>query len=174
MFTIAKYFKGRVSEIDPTNTAASFGMATVGLKWLIDGLKFEYSTFTLTSNERLRIANVMESLVRDKYLTKDPKRQSQWLGAFLACKLSTALFLDALTEGTLSWDVVLSKALSIILTSALMTRAGDITRSRFYFAFECMLFGHIEIKLIISDGVEYLTARVTLYFEKGQKYVEHP
>ena len=94
------------------------------------GLKFECAKFHLTSHDTLRLTNVSEQLHQEKKLTKNPKRESQWLGAFVAAKLSTALFQDALVAGTINWDIVISKALSIILTSALMARSGDVAKAR--------------------------------------------
>ena len=57
-------------------------------------------------------------------LTKIPTREAKWLGAFVAAKLSTALFEDAIVHGIVKWDVVFSILLSIIFAAALMAGAG--------------------------------------------------
>ena len=91
-------------------------------------------------------------------LTKNPKREAKWLGAFVAARLSTALFEDALVHGIVKWDVVFSILLSIIFAAALMAgagataaeaetpatataRSGSVAKSSSYSELECLYFG---------------------------------
>ena len=100
-------------------------------------------------------------------LTKNPKREAKWLGAFVAAKLSTALFEDALVHGIVKWDVVFPISLSIIFAAALMAgagataaeaetpatetetetpatataRSGSVAKSSSYSELECLYFG---------------------------------
>ena len=89
-------------------------------------------------------------------LTKNPKREAKWLGAFVAAKLSTALFEDALVHGIVKWDVVFSILLSVIFTAALMAgaaaaeaetpatataRSGNVAKSSNHSDLECRYFG---------------------------------
>jgi hypothetical protein len=144
-------------------------MVTTGLRRLITSLRFDFPDFHMTTHERMRLTNVMEDLAKQGRLTKDPKRQAQWMGAFLAKKLVTAFLEDALNSGTLSWDVTISKALSIVLTSALMCRSGDVARNSAYHGMECLLFEHIHLKLGKIEGLERLVGLFTVRFEKGRK-----
>jgi hypothetical protein len=162
LYTIVKHLHDQTSRIDPTNQAPAFSMVSSGLRRLIGSLKFDFADFNLTVHERLRITNVMEDLYKQGKLTKDPKREVQWLGAFLTRKLATAFLEDALNNGTLSWDVTMSKALSIIWTSALMCRSGDVARNRDYHGLECLIFEHIHLKLGTIEGLERLTGLFTV------------
>lgn len=161
--------RGRVSQIDPEISAPSYSMVQGGLRRLLGSLQFDFKNFQLSKHDRIRITNVMEKLEQDGKLTKDPKRERRWLGAFVVHKLATAIFEDALTSGTLSWDMVLSKVLSIVLTGALITRAGDIARNAAYKELECMLWGHITLKIVRKDGVEVLQGLFSIFNEKGKK-----
>jgi len=44
-------------------------------------------------------------------------------------KIITAWYKDALENGTISWDVTLSKALSLVLIAALAARSGISTKT---------------------------------------------
>jgi hypothetical protein len=77
------------------------------------------------------LESLASSLLKNNILTKDPFREKQWLGIRLIERCVTALLKDALENGTLSWDVVICRAASLILVSCL-SRAGDVALSAHY------------------------------------------
>jgi hypothetical protein len=81
----------------------------------------------LSKHETIRLAATIDQLFEEGRLSKDPLRQKHHIGAFLVRKLALGLLTDALTNGTINWDVVLAKTLSIALTAALGARTGDVT-----------------------------------------------
>lgn len=49
---------------------------------------------------------------------------------------------DGLLNGTLNWDVLLMKVLSLALQAALGALAGHVRSSRLYTGMECSVAGH--------------------------------
>jgi len=138
-----------------------------GLSNLLYDLKFDDDQFKLSSHERIRIATVFKDLLRKGKLTKDPSREKQWLGVFYVEKMASAFYEDTLVHGTPSWDVIIGKALSLLLNSALSTRSGDTSVSAGYT--EGLLLRDVKVKLIRTDNVEMWRALITLRNEKGSK-----
>jgi hypothetical protein len=114
-----------------TSTMLSYGWFHHGLRNTIQSCKFQYADFKLTSKDRLMLESLASSLLKNSILTKDPFREKQWLGIRLVERCVTALLKDALENGTLSWDVVICRAASLILVSSL-GRSGDVTVSSGY------------------------------------------
>jgi hypothetical protein len=56
-------------------------------------------------------STAVRSLLKEGKLTKDPSWDRNWVGAFLVRKLAIAILRDALSNGTLNWDVAVSKVL---------------------------------------------------------------
>lgn len=125
-------------------------------------------------------------MLKDGKITNDPSREKQWLGAHVIGGMAKAILMDAVDNGTLSWDVTICRVLSIVLISALCTRSGDVAQttlygpkagevadadvsSRIFDLMICMKFKHVVIKLVIKDGVERLAAQFEIAYEKGVK-----
>ncbi|KAJ9636756.1 hypothetical protein H2199_007750 [Coniosporium tulheliwenetii] len=81
-----------------------------GLKHVIMVLAFDHAAFTLDKRDRLRLSTTIDGLVKDGAITKDPTRAKQWVTAKLLTRLVSAHFQQAVTEGTRSWDAVISRA----------------------------------------------------------------
>ncbi len=90
-----------------------------GLGHLVDALVFYFKEFTLSKHETIRLAATIDQLFQEGRLSKDPLRHKHHIGAFLVRTLAFGLLTVALANGTLNWDVVLAKTLSIVLTAAL-------------------------------------------------------
>lgn len=59
-------------------------------------------------------------------MTKEASQNTNWVGVFILGKLTKAMLQDAHQNATKFWDVTRSKITSVVLTSTLSTRAGDI------------------------------------------------
>jgi hypothetical protein len=141
-----------------------------GLSNLVKSIVFYHRDFTLSKHERLRIQTTIHKLFHEGKLTKDPAYERNYIGVFLVRKLTTALFKDALTCGTRSWDVTLAKILSIVLTSALAARTGDLTVGDLD-VHELPFLAYKDITLKLNKGAKLvnLVASVVIRNEKGKK-----
>jgi hypothetical protein len=140
-----------------------------GLYHLTKRLMFDYVDFKLTPHHVIRINSPFDSLVKEKRLTVRKWRQLQWIG-FLALRfIITSYISDAILNGVASWDIQVSKWLSIIVQSSADCRAGEVVRTLGYKGREFLAWSDIEIKLVEGDQFENLQARVTLLWEKESK-----
>jgi hypothetical protein len=82
-----------------------------------------------------------------------------------------AFFDDALSQGTLNFDTIIAKCLSVVLVSSLGCRGGDVMRSREYHGTEYLQYQHIELTLDagMEPAFENLRAIITLDYTKGSK-----
>ncbi|KAJ9666874.1 hypothetical protein H2201_003008 [Coniosporium apollinis] len=138
-----------------------------GLKHVIMVLAFDHAAFTLDKRDRLRLSTTIDGLVKDGAITKDPTRAKQWVTAKLLTRLVSAHFQQAVTEGTRSWDAVISRALSLDLQAAFASRCGEVVRSQFYRGLECLRFEHCDVRAV-GDPPK-LVAKFDLLYEKGKK-----
>ena len=133
-------------------------------------LVFHYKDFKLTKQDAHRIDAVIQQLLNDGKITKDPVRERLWLGSRIVQQMAVAMLNNAINNGTKSWDVTLSCCLTIVLQSALACRAGDIQRSKHYTGEEYLQWKHITLK---ATGATVqnpkLTMLVTLLYRKGHK-----
>jgi len=104
-------------------------------------------------------------------LTNEPLREASWVGITLVKKIVTAILEDAVVNGTCSWDVTISKLLSIVLLGTMGARAGDIGLSIGYTGMQVLQWKHIELKLKQGTPpvLDNLCCRITITFEKGSK-----
>ena len=91
---------------------------------------FKYDSFRLTKHENARITATIEDLYQKVHITKNPTMEKNWIGLVLVERLCVSLFKNAFDEGTLVWDVTISRVTSMTRTCALLTRSGDITKGR--------------------------------------------
>lgn len=79
-------------------------------------------------------------------------------------------FKHAIYNGTHSWDIRISKMMSIALQSATDSRAGDLCRSHGYHELECLCWKDIDLKLTKGGkSIQDFIMTVTVRFEKGYK-----
>ena len=64
---------------------------------------------------------------------------------------------------------MISRALSIMLVAASVSRSGDLAKSNGYTDVECLKYGHISLTLVQMDGLERIKMLTTIYYEKGHK-----
>lgn len=78
--------------------------------------------------------------------------------------------MDALTQGTLNWDVTLSKAASLVITAALSARAGDVTTDRMENQpLPYLCYQDVTIKLVGGNDLQHLMVEVVIRNEKSKK-----
>lgn len=162
--SIASHVKGKSREVP------AFPWLCGGLRTLISAIRFSFKGFKLDTYDAEHIEATIESLHSQGLVTKEPAREKHWVGAFMVRRLVTALLQDALGFGTMNWDVTISKALSIVLQSALSARTGDILRNRFDnqdLPFIC--YKDVIPKLVDGDGIDSLVGRFTIRNAKGYK-----
>ena len=135
-------------------------------------LTWKYSKFILSPQEHARIRSMFKEMLKKNLLTNNPVREKQWIGIVLVKRIVTSYIHDAIRQGSLSWDVVVYKILSIILMSTLGVRAGDAVRSSYYFGNEFLRWGAITIKFrstSIKPLLEDLVLQIVIEYEKGAK-----
>ena len=149
----------------------SFNWIKGGISSLVQSLIFEYSDFTLTRQETLRINTLVDGFVKQGRLTKKPARERDWVGVTLVKVMVDALMNDALENGTLNWDVVVRNMLVLILIASLQCRTCDIMKSRMDDQpLPYLTYGDVSLTLVGgTEDIESLEARVKIRNEKYHK-----
>ena len=102
--------------------------------------------------------------------TTDISREKCWVGAVLIQKLVTALLRDSLINGALNWDVIMYKAMAIVLIAALACRSGDITKARLdtqLLPYLC--YNDVTMKLVNGNDITNIEAQFVIRNEKLHK-----
>jgi hypothetical protein len=134
-----------------------------GFRHLLLALVFHHPKFTLTRHESARISSTIQQLLKGGLLTRDPSRERQWIGAFILRKITTAMVNHALNQGTMNWDVTLSRITSIVLTGALSARAGDVTTDALDDQpLPYLCYKDITMKFVGGQEIEDLQAKVVI------------
>ena len=142
---------------------------------LISALQFKYPSkpkqFEIAAGERMRSNAILVEHTEEGRLFKGRRREREYLVQSLLTQMCESWLRDALDNGTVSWDVTLARALSVVLQSALNFRMGDITRAYLCTGNEYLTWGDIclRIKNDKPPSYENLVARVDLRFTKGKK-----
>lgn len=133
-------------------------------------LTFHYADYQLSKHGSLRIQAVINKLLNDGRLTTDPLREAQWLSCQVVKKMATAVLIDAVEEGTESWDVTIASVFSLVLQAALCSRPGDFKRSAYYAGEEYIKLRDIEmVSTADNDGNVQMRMLVKLLWRKGVK-----
>lgn len=141
-----------------------------GIRTCISAFIFDYPKFNFSRHDCARIDNTVESLTKEGMITQGRRREKyEWVGASMIEKMSRSWFQAALDDGCLSWDIVIHKALTVVLQSALACRSGDIAKSQLRTS-EFMRWSDIKLKLTPGDDtLDGLQLTVVIKFEKGHK-----
>ena len=103
-----------------TSIVPSSTTMMLAVNMLAESLVFHYKVH-LTAHDRIRIKTFLDKYLQDGLLTKEPVRTKQWVGAQIVQKVAVAMLDDAVSNGTLDWDVTFNKITSIVLCTALET-----------------------------------------------------
>jgi hypothetical protein len=131
-------------------------------------LIFKYN-FKLTAQDGARIDSALDRFVQQKRLVAGRWREKQWLGFLTMQKITHAYFRHILDHGCLSWDIPISKALSVNLIAALDRRAGEVGKSWGWDVECCMLCESIVLKMQKEGDVNSIVAKVQVHYQKGEK-----
>ncbi|EXJ57123.1 hypothetical protein A1O7_07467 [Cladophialophora yegresii CBS 114405] len=133
-------------------------------------LFFKYEDFKLSKRDELRLDATIQQLLNDGEITKSPVQAALWLSCQMVKRMVTAVFTDAMLNGTKSWDVTLAGCLGLVLQAALAARAGDFTRSSHYGGAEYLKWQDIELvatgSSVKDPGLRML---ITLQYRKAHK-----
>ena len=133
-------------------------------------LTFQHEGFKLSKRDALRLDATIQKLLNDGKITKDPVREALWLSCQIVKRMVTAVFADAIVNGTKSWDQTLAGCLGLALQAALASRSGDFMRSAHYTGVEYLKWQNIELKAKGSSVEDLkLTMLVTLLYRKSHK-----
>jgi hypothetical protein len=121
-----------------------------------------------------RIEVRLQQLVKEGKLVRGTWYKKQWISFMTLLRMSRSWFQRAMSEGTYSWDIILTKATSVIMQSAMSSRSGDITRTQLYDGLECLCWKDIELKFDEAADrnmpqVGDLRGTISLRFTKGYK-----
>jgi hypothetical protein len=138
-----------------------------GVAALIQGLTFKHESFKLSPHQSLRISTVIDKLLKNGEITAEPARIKQWVTAGLVLRLANFWLMNALTEGTMSWDITISRLLSLVLMAACACRAGEIARSTKYVKMECLCWKDVDMRF--DPAKDKFVVRITLRFQKKER-----
>lgn len=130
---------------------------------------FHFEGWTLSGHATKRIDAMLTGHLKAGRATVDPAREKQWISAMLIRQMVMALFNDAFTNGTRSWDVTILKCLSLVFQAATCARAGDINQSSGYEAAVHLRWEHVTVKIMGTEEQPNMKMLIKLYYTKNNK-----
>jgi hypothetical protein len=166
---IERFFTSMPSKVRTHSPAGvpSFSWIKHGVVALIQGLIFKHESFRLSPHQSLRISTAIDKLLKDGAITAEPSRIKQWVTAALVLRLANFWLINALTQGTKSWDITISRLLSMVLMAGCASRAGEIARSPKYIKMECLCWKDVDMRF--DRASEHFVVRITLRFQKKER-----
>ncbi|RSL88221.1 hypothetical protein CDV31_016100 [Fusarium ambrosium] len=149
------------------NGAIAYDYYENGLAWIRKWCVFQYKGFKLDQHDSSRIKETLQQLWLEGILTKEVIREKHWITSDMIDMMLRAMLQDGIQNGTLSWGVLIMKALSLLLQCVVGARAGEIRRSHQYQGLECLRWEHIYIVLDTSNNKNLFRATIDLVFVKG-------
>lgn len=136
--------------------------------------RHEHLLKAYTPHHLARIEVRLQQLVTQGKLVRCTWYKKQWISFMTLLRMSRSWFQRAMSEGTYSWDIILTKVTSVVMQSAMSSRSGDITRTQLYEALECLCWKDITLKLDEATDrsmpkVADLRGTFLLRFTKGYK-----
>ncbi|KAK9312037.1 hypothetical protein V1524DRAFT_411146 [Lipomyces starkeyi] len=167
-----RFFRTIVNDMKPSDhdkPAIQFRTMKEAVVRLVQGPEFKYPHFKLSRHHAARIDAMLSDIANEGKLLRGRWSKAEWLGTVLFEKIARAWLQTALDQGCLSWDVQISRLLSISLVVALACRAGEVTVSHGYTT-ESLTWRHVELKLVGGETVNDIEATLVMCFEKGKKF----
>ena len=146
----------------------SLSSLQTGLRHLV-AMLVEIHGFTATKQNSKRIESLFNKLVKEKVLFKGKWRKPNRVGFQTILYMVDIWMSSGLKDGVLSWDIHISKQLSIVLIGSFGSRCGDVVRSRMYADMQCLCYRDLAISFFGGDDTQDLIMNVTLRFVKGYK-----
>jgi hypothetical protein len=146
----------------------SLSTLQTGLRYVL-GMLVEIHGFTATKQDSKRMESLFNKLVKDKVLFKGKWRKPNRVGFQTILYMVDVWMSSGLKDGVLSWDIHISKQLSIVLIGSFGSRCGDVVRSRMYAGMQCLCYRDLALSFFGGDDTQDLILNVTLRFVKGYK-----
>jgi len=166
------FYIGKIKPVDDYKHAPNHTVVTSAFQVLLSYGEFTWDEgkgFKITRHDGLRLQTWIDDAVKANRLTKGHWRKKSWIGFVTLSRMVRTFLNHCHTHGCWSWDVVISKCLSVVLVAALGARSGDVTRTAQYRGSEYLQWRHIEMYCHGEAKFENLTVTITLEFEKGSK-----
>lgn len=127
--------------------------------------------FKITLHDKEQFKAFTIQAVKDKRLTKGRWFKQTWVGFVTLSRMVRVFLQHCVRNGALTFDLVISKCLSVVLVAALGSRSGNVARANGYRGTEYVQYRHVELYLEAGSGCGFqdLRATVTLEYTKGHK-----
>jgi hypothetical protein len=146
----------------------SLSTIQAGLRHLTDML-VECHGFTISAQNTKRIGSLLHILVKENVLFKGKWRKANRVGFKTLLHMVDTHMKTGLTDGVHSWDVYISKQLSIVLVAVFASRCGEVVRSALYKDMQCLCFKDLHLEFLNGDNTQSIIMNVSLRFVKGYK-----
>jgi hypothetical protein len=142
-----------------------------GLRHLTDML-VKCHGFTISAQDTKQIGSLLNRLVKENVLFKGRWQKANRVGFKTLLYLVDTHMGMGLTDGVHSWDVYISKQLSIVLVAAFASRCGEVVQSALYQGMQCLCFKDLCLEFSNTEQTQGIIMNVSLRFVKGYKYIE--
>ncbi|KAJ4131000.1 hypothetical protein NW768_006540 [Fusarium equiseti] len=124
LWLVPEIIKGQSDGVPTLNTVE------VGLSIIKKEMSFLYKEFKLDSHDDARLNATLDQLVRVGRLNgESPLSEKAWVTSDIIGRMVKAMLKDGINKGTISWDILIMKALSLLMQSINAARAGELRRS---------------------------------------------
>ena len=141
--------------------APSRGTITAALERLLEFGHFTWGEqLKIGKRDSLRLQCWMDDAFKAGRLMKGFFHKKTWLG-FMTLSRMIRSYLDHWhSKGSINWDIVVTRCLSVVLVAALGARSGDVAQTRCYHELEYMRWRDIEMDF---DGeTKYVNLKVAV------------
>lgn len=131
-------------------------------------LKYKNFATLFTAHDAARIAATFTDLERSGLLTTQPVRELQWIGILSVRQMVESIMHDTVDNGVMSWDLVVSKCLTLVMMTSFGARARNLALSAGHDSDQYCQWQHIRVK--VKSGfpptLDNVQTTTTLAFEK--------
>ncbi|KAF3902468.1 hypothetical protein ABW21_db0202332 [Orbilia brochopaga] len=111
-------------------------------------LTFRYKNWKPSRNLDLKLRSILNDMLERGQITSAAARERAWVSLPVVATMLTSFLTSAYQDGCRSWDVTVSRLVSVCLLAASQARAGDILRSRDYTGNEFLCWGDIQLAFV--------------------------
>ena len=160
-------------ELQRDKPAPNLSTIRGAIKCLLGYGWFTWREFAWSQHDSARIETWAGTAVQEGRLIEGQWYKKVFIGFPVVSRLVREFLQHARVNGCINFDIVVAKMLSVVLTSSLGARAGDVALSDGYeeSSMYCLQFRHIQLRVRGEEGprFENLHAIVELEFTKGKK-----
>ncbi|KAK3701890.1 hypothetical protein LTR37_015201 [Vermiconidia calcicola] len=131
-------------------------------KMIIKYGEWSWPDFSFGRHDYARLRTFIGQCVDDKRLMRGSFYEKTWIGFVTLSRLVRNYLRHFLDNGTVNFDVIISRCLAIVLQSALCCRSGDIALSHHYKAIDGTFLRYEHIELYLDGDPHPTTGTVTL------------